>query len=157
MTASVGGRDPSLAERLSAAVQTWRERLGWTQERLAARAGLSPTAISKLERGAAKVPSLFVALGLADAFGLSLDELLGRTLPPARPKGFEVATRRQGSSPRRSWTFLPDEVLPVPFGHPNNMELTIIGAGSFEQRLTGELAISFRQPVRIRLEYEDET
>lgn len=63
-----------LAKRL----KDLRKQHNWTQQKLAERAGLSFNAITKIEQGAAEYPTLKTLLKLADAFGVSLDELVGR-------------------------------------------------------------------------------
>ena len=55
-----------------------RKERNWTQQKLAEKAGLSFNAITKIEQGAAKHPTLKTLLKLADAFGVSLDVLVGR-------------------------------------------------------------------------------
>ena len=55
-----------------------RKERNWTQQKLAEKAGLSFNAITKIEQGAAKHPTLKTLLKLADAFGVSLDFLVGR-------------------------------------------------------------------------------
>lgn len=55
-----------------------RKERNWTQQKLAEKAGLSFNAITKIEQGAAKHPTLRTLLKLADAFEISLDELVGR-------------------------------------------------------------------------------
>jgi len=55
-----------------------RKERDWTQQKLAEKAGLSFNAITKIEQGAAKHPTLKTLLKLADAFGVSLDVLVGR-------------------------------------------------------------------------------
>ncbi len=55
-----------------------RKEHNWTQQKLAEKAGLSFNAITKIEQGAAEYPTLKTLLKLADAFGISLDELAGR-------------------------------------------------------------------------------
>lgn len=62
-----------------------RNERGWNQKELAGRAGIHPTRLSRIERGVAR-PSLDELMGLADALGVRLDDLLGRDgPPPARP------------------------------------------------------------------------
>ncbi len=56
-----------------------RKERNWTQQKLAEKAGLSFNAITKIEQGAAKHPTLKTLLKLADAFGVSLDVLVGRS------------------------------------------------------------------------------
>ncbi|MBM3245140.1 MAG: helix-turn-helix transcriptional regulator [Candidatus Omnitrophica bacterium] len=55
-----------------------RKKSGWSQQKLAERAGLSYNVITKIEQGAAKNPNIRTIIKLADAFGVSLDELLNR-------------------------------------------------------------------------------
>ena len=55
-----------------------RKERNWTQQKLAEKAGLSFNAITKIEQGAAKHPTLKTLLKLADALKISLDELVGR-------------------------------------------------------------------------------
>jgi len=63
-----------LAKRL----KELRKERDWTQQKLAEKADLSFNAITKIEQGAAKHPTLKTLLKLADAFGVSLDALVGR-------------------------------------------------------------------------------
>jgi transcriptional regulator with XRE-family HTH domain len=63
-----------LAKRL----KELRKERDWTQQKLAEKAGLSFNAITKIEQGAAEHPTLKTLLKLADAFGVSLDALVGR-------------------------------------------------------------------------------
>src|SRR3712207_9404963 len=77
----VGEQDLTFGSRLR---RLW-EAAGLTQEELALRAGLSPRAISALERGERKRPYLHTVRTLADALGLSEEEhaFLLETLPRA--------------------------------------------------------------------------
>jgi transcriptional regulator with XRE-family HTH domain len=63
-----------LAKRL----KDLRKETGWSQQKLADRAGLSYNAITKIEQGSAKQPTIQTMVKIADAFGVSLDELVGR-------------------------------------------------------------------------------
>ena len=63
-----------LAKRL----KELRKERNWTQQKLAEKARLSFNAITKIEQGAAEHPTLKTLLKLADAFGISLDALVGR-------------------------------------------------------------------------------
>ena len=63
-----------LAKRL----KELRKERNWTQQKLAEKAALSFNAITKIEQGAAKHPTLKTLLKLADVFGISLDALVGR-------------------------------------------------------------------------------
>jgi len=55
-----------------------RNKAGWSQQQLAEKAGLSYNVITKVEQGAAKNPNIQTIIKLADAFGLGIDELIGR-------------------------------------------------------------------------------
>ncbi|HYI57083.1 MAG TPA: helix-turn-helix domain-containing protein, partial [Microlunatus sp.] len=69
------GQDRSTdAEPFMALLRTFRERAGLTQEELAERAGLTPHAISALERGARTRPYPHTVRALAGALGLSAVE-----------------------------------------------------------------------------------
>jgi transcriptional regulator with XRE-family HTH domain len=56
-----------------------RKKVGWSQQKLAEKAGLSLAVITKIEQGVAKRPSIQTMMKLADALGISLDELVGRS------------------------------------------------------------------------------
>jgi transcriptional regulator with XRE-family HTH domain len=55
-----------------------RRRAGWSQQKLAEKAGLSYNTITKIEQGAATMPTIQTIVKIADAFKISIDELLGR-------------------------------------------------------------------------------
>ena len=63
-----------LAER----IKKFRKQKGWSQQKLAEKTGLSFNAITKIEQGLAKHPTLKTLIKLADVFGMSIDELVGR-------------------------------------------------------------------------------
>ena len=63
---------------LSNKVKELRKLKGWSQQKLAERAGLSFNAITKIEQGLAKSPTLNTLIKLSDALEISLDELVGR-------------------------------------------------------------------------------
>ena len=63
---------------LSKKVKELRKHKGWSQQKLAEKAGLSFNAITKIEQGLAKSPTLNTLIKLSDAFGVTLDELAGR-------------------------------------------------------------------------------
>ena len=55
-----------------------RKKAGWSQQKLAEKAGLSYNVITKIEQGAAKNPNIQTMIKLANAFQISLDDLIGR-------------------------------------------------------------------------------
>jgi FMN phosphatase YigB (HAD superfamily)/DNA-binding XRE family transcriptional regulator len=65
--------EKSLGKRLQIARQT----AGLTQQMLCHKAGLSYSTLAKIERGAIKAPSILTVQTIAEALGISLDELLG--------------------------------------------------------------------------------
>ena len=64
-----------LSESIAANVHTLRKLTGLTQAALAARVGLEPTAVAKIESGKRQV-SLVEAFSLASALGVRVDQLL---------------------------------------------------------------------------------
>jgi len=68
----------SRGKMLSKRLKELRGERNWTQQKLAEKAKLSFNAITKIEQGAAKHPTLKTLLKLAEAFGIGLDELVGR-------------------------------------------------------------------------------
>ncbi len=59
-----------------------RSRLGWSQDRLAEALEVSRQSVSKWETGST-VPDLDKLMKMCDLFGISLDELVGRSVPVA--------------------------------------------------------------------------
>jgi len=59
-------------------IKQLRKRAGWSQQKLAEKAGLSYNVITKIEQGVAKNPNIKTMIKLAEAFHISLDELVGR-------------------------------------------------------------------------------
>lgn len=55
-----------------------RKQKGWSQEKLAVESGISYNTIIKIERGGIKNPKIETVIKLADAFGVSIDELVER-------------------------------------------------------------------------------
>ena len=63
---------------LAKRVKEFRNQKGWSQQKLAEKTGLSFNTITKIEQGVGNSPTLKTLLKLADAFGVTLDELVGR-------------------------------------------------------------------------------
>jgi transcriptional regulator with XRE-family HTH domain len=57
-----------------------RKKAGWSQQKLAEKAGLSYNVITKIEQGSAKNPNIQTIVKLADAFKMTLDDLLDRKI-----------------------------------------------------------------------------
>jgi XRE family transcriptional regulator, regulator of sulfur utilization len=91
-----------LSGRFGQAVRQLRERRGWSQEELAARAELNRSYLGEIERGAA-MPSLATVAKLAGALEISLADLMSHC-EAASPAILETAgrvapTTRAPSSP----------------------------------------------------------
>lgn len=84
-----------------------RKRLGMTQEQLAERMGVSAQAVSKWENNLS-CPDISVLPELAEVFGITVDELLGKA-PPAGEKVHEAEVvgdmekEKQGASISWQW------------------------------------------------------
>ena len=63
---------------LAKRIKELRKKSGWSQQKLAEKAGLSYNTITKIEQGAATMPTIQTMIKIADAFGISLDALVGR-------------------------------------------------------------------------------
>ena len=59
-------------------IKELRKKSGWSQQKLAEKAGVSYNTVAKIEQGAATMPTIQTMIKIADAFGISLDELVGR-------------------------------------------------------------------------------
>lgn len=66
-----------MGNRTGSVIFALRKMKGWTQEQLAELVGVSSVAVSKWERGI-NVPEVEILCRLADLFGVTVDELLGR-------------------------------------------------------------------------------
>jgi len=67
-------------------LQEVRKSMGFTQQSLCQKAGLSYSTLAKIERGAIKAPSIFTIQSIAVALGTTLDELMGTPLPSESPR-----------------------------------------------------------------------
>jgi len=63
---------------LAKRIKELRKKSSWSQQKLAEKAGVSYNTITKIEQGAATMPTIQTMIKIADAFGISLDELVGR-------------------------------------------------------------------------------
>ena len=93
--------EPSFGRRL----RQLREAAGLTQEELAFRAGLTPNAVSGLERGKSRRPYPNTVRSLADALGLSEDE---------RASLLAAVPRRDATALREISAHVPGSALPSP-------------------------------------------
>ena len=82
-TDDVGAIDV-IGSRIAPVLMRWRHGLGWTQEELAARAGISRGYLSRLERGLPGRPGLDILSRVCGALGRTWTELFseaGLSLP----------------------------------------------------------------------------
>lgn len=63
---------------LAKRIKDLRKKYAWSQQKLAEKSGLSYNTITKIEQGAATKPTIHTMIKIADAFEISLDELVGR-------------------------------------------------------------------------------
>lgn len=59
-------------------IKQYRKKMGWSQQKLAEKAGVAYNVITKLEQGIAKQPTIQTVTKIADAFDVSIDKLVGR-------------------------------------------------------------------------------
>jgi transcriptional regulator with XRE-family HTH domain len=97
------GGPPSKLKFLGANIQRRRRRLGFTQEKLAEKAGLDPRYVRTLESPRAN-PRVAVLIAVAEALGASLDSLFRTAVlpqqrrpgrPSLQPGKVRPAIRRQ--------------------------------------------------------------
>jgi len=55
-----------------------RKQKGWSQEKLAVESNISYNTIIKIERGGIENPKIATVIKLADALGVTIDEVAGR-------------------------------------------------------------------------------
>jgi len=65
------------ARLISNNIKELREGLGWNQAKLANEAGISAAALSKIEKGEARIPTIVVLRKLASALKVQLNEITG--------------------------------------------------------------------------------
>jgi len=65
------------ANRISDNIKNLRDSLGWNQAKLAQKAGISGAALSKIEQGEGRIPTIVVMRKLAVALKVQLNEITG--------------------------------------------------------------------------------
>ncbi len=63
---------------LAKKIKELRKKKNWSQQKLAEKTQLSYNAITKIEQGAATHPTIQTVTKIAEAFEISIDELVGR-------------------------------------------------------------------------------
>lgn len=61
-------------------IKKYRKKLGISQEGLARKSDVTFTSLTKIESGINKNPTIKTVKKLADTFGITIDELIGRKL-----------------------------------------------------------------------------
>jgi transcriptional regulator with XRE-family HTH domain len=83
---------PPFGERLKGL----REEAGLTQRELAAKAEVSLSIVFQIEQGAKKDPRISTLVALAEALGVSMDELIGWEPEPPEPEPPKKRRPRKG-------------------------------------------------------------
>jgi transcriptional regulator with XRE-family HTH domain len=84
--------------RLTLTLRGHRTARGVTRHATAVVANVPARVLTLIEQGE-RVPTLAQAIALADTWGIGLDELIGRTVPP--PRSFAGTGKLTGESARR--------------------------------------------------------
>jgi transcriptional regulator with XRE-family HTH domain len=99
-------------------LQDARRAAGLTQQGLCQKSGLSYSTLAKIERGAIKAPSIFTIEKIAEALGISLDELIGTS----KASGIPLKQRQRSKNGVRFVYFDINGCL-VRFYHPAVTEI----------------------------------
>jgi transcriptional regulator with XRE-family HTH domain len=138
-------------------VRTMRRERGWTLEQLASLSGVSRSMLSEIERGAAN-PTLGVAFRIAQAFGLSLGDLVEAPVNKSR-----IDVVRAGD---RGLIFRDDEECRIRTLSPLHLEkdvefyeVTLRGGGKLESsaHYAGTREFLTVEKGTVRLQAGDET
>lgn len=78
-------KDDERLARVGPAVKAARKKAKLSQGKTAQRTSMTVDSISRIERGAQRNLHLSTMWDMADAYGTTLDELVGRTPPGRRP------------------------------------------------------------------------
>jgi transcriptional regulator with XRE-family HTH domain len=132
-----------------------RKNHGWTLETLAERTGLTKSYLSKVERGVS-VPSIAVAMKLAQALGVPTEDLFGETASAAaitivragertrvgdigtQPRYEGIATQRSGKTLLPFVIFPPADFSTSPFKEHDGEELLFVHRGEVEVAFAGQ-------------------
>ena len=69
------------ADLISRNIKHLREAIGWTQARLAIESGVTAAALSKIEKGEGRMPTIIVLRKIATALGVKPYEITGEDAP----------------------------------------------------------------------------
>lgn len=90
------------AATISSNIKRLREAVNWTQTKLADEAGISGAALSKIEQGDGRMPTIVVLQKLASALKVDVSEITGM-VPPNRTE-----TEERLSEFYRTWGLLDE-------------------------------------------------
>ncbi len=65
---------------LASSIKKYRQKAGLSQDQLARKAGIPYSTFLKIESGYTPNPSIQAVVSIADALGVSIDDLVGRKL-----------------------------------------------------------------------------
>ncbi|WP_296224889.1 helix-turn-helix domain-containing protein [Ralstonia sp. UBA689] len=132
-----------------------RKNHGWTLETLAERTGLTKSYLSKVERGVS-VPSIAVAMKLAQALGVPAEDLFGEAASAAaitvvragertrvgnlgsQPLYEGIATQRSGKTLLPFVIYPPADFSASPFKEHDGEELLFVHRGEVEVAFAGQ-------------------
>lgn len=65
---------------LSQNIKKFRKKIGWSMDQLSKKADIPFSSLNNIEMGRTKSPSIETLVKLANAFNISLDQLVGRNV-----------------------------------------------------------------------------
>src|ERR1700759_1667505 len=142
MTGTPGGAGANLRHA--------RQARGLSQQQLAAMAGVSRQAVSAVESGHSD-PSLRVALALAQALGLAVEELFGPGDPAAPVAAVSVAPLR-GRTDRLALAPVGDRFVALPLRGDAGAGLGFLPAGGLANPASHAVAAVATGPVKAPFE-----
>jgi len=95
-------------------IKKTREAIGWTQDVLAAKAGISKSFLSDVERGERDISSAYL-LKIANAMDASLEYLLRGEAKPLRREDISIPKELEEAAERQGWRL--DETLSLLRAH----------------------------------------
>ena len=114
-----------MENKLAGNIRSFRKSLGFTQEQLAERLGISLAAVSKWERGSSE-PDLAYIMDLAEIFHVSVDALIGFSMHSSDAD--EEAERIEGLAGTEPAGRIIEEYETALKKFPNNFRI-VLGAG----------------------------
>ncbi len=126
-------------------ISALRKAKGMTQEEFAEKLGVTPQAVSKWENGVS-CPDIMLLPRIAEIFGVSIDELMGKEPPKAEPKSEPqpIPEEAVNSKLKLRISVLDarnGKTTPVRISVPLAFALKVIGAGLSISAITGNPAL----------------